>query len=189
MMQVGRCTRHDWERLSRSGLGETASMIHAEEAQVSNYVIQNASTLYHKGEPIACGGVTDTWGPKALNRVGTAWLIFGSDVPLSRGERVGAARLIRRQFSDLVVLGKYHLIEANVDRVDLVGQRFIGWLGFRFFGLREGFGPQGEDFILYGLGGRHGFYGNRGGVGRGGSAHERGGGSIGGEGTSRDGSV
>lgn len=95
------------------------------------------------GEILACAGVTPLW-----RGVGEVWLV-GS--PMMPAYGFPLARLMVRTIRGLRTLGKFNRLQAVVRRDFGVGHRFIKTLGFKIEGLMERYGPEGADYVRYGL--------------------------------------
>lgn len=152
-MYIEPCEAADYESISRTLSGFDYLAVGTDD--FSRLVLRGGFTLFADGYVLACGGITDNWGERAPNRVGTAWLMMSDEDRFLAAGSTRVVRMIKHQLYDLVIDCGYNLVEANVSRYDLQAQKFVEHLGFRFCGLREHFGPSGEDFILYGLRGDH----------------------------------
>ena len=154
-IEIVPCSLEDWQEFTLMTLMGEPDLMSGSENEIQQRILPDAYTLLIDGKMAACGGITANWSPEAPNQVGTAWLRMADSGPWQPSLRVQVAYRVRQRLYTSVRLRPYQMVEANVNRYDLRAQRFVQWMRFQFRGMREGFGPRGEDMILYGLWGSY----------------------------------
>lgn len=141
---------------------ETVNMDQAIAAAIRLEGLGPAFTAIDGERVIGCGGVARLWG-----RVGEAWTLFGAEIA---EHPVWLHRTVRTMLRDIMDGMDLDRLQVNVLADSERNCRWVKRLGFRFEGLMERFGPNGEDYARYamirGRDGRSGNIGDRGGARR-----------------------
>ena len=113
------------------------------EGFVTNHQLSGpAWTLLLGDRPIGCGGIIIcAW------HNGLAWLLLSK---LFYSNIRTTVKLIRQYLE--TTAEKHELVRVELETVasSATNARFAEWLGFELEGLKRSYGPNGEDFFLFG---------------------------------------
>jgi hypothetical protein len=90
---------------------------------------------------VICAGIAMPW--KGL---GEMWAIFSPDAPRCH---LSINKAARKFVWGMINEAKLRRVQASVDLTFTKGLRWVEWLGFKFDGISEKYGPNGEDFVRY----------------------------------------
>ena len=93
------------------------------------------------GELVICAGVGIPW--KGLGEV---WAVLSPHAPKCH---LSINRAAKRFLWAMIKEADLRRVQAQVDLSFTKGLKWLEWLGFKFDGVSEKYGPNGEDFVRY----------------------------------------
>jgi hypothetical protein len=103
---------------------------------------QTSWSGFHEGRVIACGGIVKLW-----RGVGEGWLFTSPEIIR---HKISLTKIVKRLLFKAEQETGLHRIQALVLETFTQGRAWIQLLGFKSEGVLSCYGPNRENFIMYG---------------------------------------